>query len=159
MTISSPSPRDVTDNAMPSGTSLAIELMVILGDLYAEARYTERAAHMLETIAEPMARYPTAFGHALGAADMLVRGAVEVALVGVVGGALFDELAAVVAGQYVPSLVLAGGGDVEGIALMAGRSGASATAYVCRRYACSAPTRDTVELGRELETARQVIGS
>ena len=145
-------PRDVTDNAMPSGTSLAIELMVILGDLYAEARYTERAAHMLETIAEPMARYPTAFGHALGAADMLVRGAVEVAIVGAVGDAVFDQLAAVVAGRYVPSLVMAGGENVEGIALMAGRSGGAATAYVCRRYACSAPTRDPVELGRQLET-------
>ncbi|CAN5838909.1 thioredoxin domain-containing protein [soil metagenome] len=147
--------RDVTDNAMPSGTSLAIELMVILGDLFDDARYTVPATHMLETIAEPMARYPTAFGHALGAADMLVRGAVEVALVGAVGDALFDELAAIVAGQYVPSLVMAGGTDAEGIALMAGRSGARPTAYVCRRYACSAPTGDPVELGRQLESARR----
>jgi len=80
---------------------------------------------------------------------------VEVAIVGAVGDAAFDELAAVVAGQYVPSLVLAGGGDVEGIALMAGRSRGAATAYVCRRYACSAPTSDPVELGRQLGTARQ----
>ncbi|MEO8624835.1 MAG: thioredoxin domain-containing protein, partial [bacterium] len=55
-------PRDVTDNAMPSGTSLAIELMLILGDLFADSRYTIPATHMLETVVEPMVRYPTAFG-------------------------------------------------------------------------------------------------
>ena len=147
-------PRDVTDNAMPSGTSLAIELMVILGDLFGEARYTEPATHLLETIAEPMARYPTAFGHALGAADMLVRGAVEVALVGAVGDASFDELAKVVAGQYVPSIVMAGGVDVEGIALMAGRSRATATAYVCQRYSCASPTSEPAQLEDQLKMLR-----
>ena len=87
---------------------------------------------------------------------MLVRGAVEVALVGAVGDASFDGLAAVVARQYVPSLVMAGGANVEGIALMDGRADSVATAYVCRQYACLAPTRDPVELGRELEAARLI---
>jgi uncharacterized protein YyaL (SSP411 family) len=148
-------PRDVTDNAMPSGTSLAIELMVILGDLFDDARYTTPATHMLETLAEPMARYPTAFGHALGAADMLVRGAVEVVLVGAVGDAAFDVLALSVARLYVPSLVLAGGVDAEGIALMAGRSRDVATAYVCQRYACAAPTSEPAELEGQI---RHVAG-
>jgi hypothetical protein len=75
-------PRDVTDNAIPSGSSLATELLLLLGDLYAEGEYTRKATYVLETIAEPMARYPTAFGHALGAADLAVRGAVEVAIAG-----------------------------------------------------------------------------
>ena len=76
-------PRDVTDNATPSGN--------VAGDRAAAASSAtcspttstrERARYMLETIAEPMARYPTAFGHALGAADMAVRGAIEVAIAG-----------------------------------------------------------------------------
>jgi uncharacterized protein YyaL (SSP411 family) len=146
-------PRDVTDNAIPSGSSLAIELLLILGDLFDDREHGTRARYLLETIAEPMARYPTAFGHALGAADMAVRGALEVAIAGNPADAAFGTLAGVVANRYVPSLVLAGGRGkgAKGIALLAGRESAEATAYVCRSYACDTPTRDAAELTEQLE--------
>ena len=146
-------PRDVTDNAIPSGSSLATELLLILGDLFDEREYGARARYMLETIAEPMARYPTAFGHALGAADLAVRGAVEVAITGNPADAAFGSLAGAVANRYLPSLVLAGGRGraAKGIALLAGRESAEPTAYVCRGYACDAPTREPAELAEQLE--------
>ncbi len=149
-------PRDVTDNAVPSGTSLAIELLLILGDLFAQREYTDRATHMLETIAEPMARYPTAFGHALGAADMAVRGAIEVAIAGSPADAAFRELTLVVAGRYVPSLVLAGGtgSGGGGIELLKDRERSEPTAYVCRAYTCDAPTSDAHELDAQLMALR-----
>ena len=147
-------PRDVTDNAIPSGSSLATELLLVLGDLFDEKAYSARARYLLETIAEPMARYPTAFGHALGAADLAVRGAVEVAIAGEPGDDGFESLASVVAGRYVPSLVLAGGRgkSVRGIVLMEGRGGSEATAYVCRAYACDTPTSDRGELAEQLKS-------
>ena len=146
-------PRDVTDNAMPSGSSLAIELLLRLGDLFAESKYGDRARYLLETIAEPMARYPTAFGHALGAADMAVRGAIEVAIAGSPSDERFGALAAVVAERYLPSLVLAAGaGDhARGIALLEGRGGETPVAYVCRAYACDAPTSDVAVLAAQLD--------
>ncbi|MEP7001999.1 MAG: thioredoxin domain-containing protein, partial [bacterium] len=145
-------PRDVTDNAMPSGTSLAIELMLILGDLFADSRYTTPATHMLETVVEPMVRYPTAFGHALGAADMAVRGAMEVAITGATTDLRFRGLAHVVAGRYVPSLVMAfgAGASAEGVELLKGRASDAPTAYVCRAYACDAPTSVPSELSAQL---------
>jgi uncharacterized protein YyaL (SSP411 family) len=145
-------PRDVTDNAIPSGSSLAAELLLLLGDLFAEGTYTRRATYCLETIAEPMARYPTAFGHALGAADLAVRGAVEVAIAGNPADEEFGALAGVVANRYVPSLVLAGGtgGAAQGITLLEQRGGGGAMAYVCRSYACDAPTNDPAELAAQL---------
>jgi uncharacterized protein YyaL (SSP411 family) len=146
-------PRDVTDNAIPSGSSLAAELLLVLGDLFDEPGYGARARYLLETIAEPMARYPTAFGHALGAADLAVRGAVEVAIAGNPAEAAFGSLAGVVANRYVPSLVLAGGRGkgAKGIALLAGRDGEVPTAYLCRAYACDAPTTDPEALAAQLE--------
>ena len=144
-------PRDVTDNATPSGTSLAIELLLKLGDLFSEARYQDRGRYLLETLAEPMARYPTAFGHALGAADLAVRGAIEVALAGSADDARHEALAQVAAARYVPSLVLAGGTDADGIALLEGRSPDEPTAYVCRAYACDAPTSDVGLLAEQLD--------
>jgi uncharacterized protein YyaL (SSP411 family) len=149
-------PRDVTDNAIPSGSSLAAELLLLLGDLFAEGEYTRRAAYLLETIAEPMARYPTAFGHALGAADLVVRGAVEVAIAGDPADERFGALSGVVANRYVPSLVLAGGErkGAKGIALLEGRGGREAVAYVCRSYACDAPTSDPEVLALQLDALR-----
>jgi len=149
-------PRDVTDNAIPSGSSLAIELLLVLGDLFDEPEYEERARYMLETIAEPMARYPTAFGHALGAADMVVRGAVEVVIAGDAASAEFGALSESVARQYVPSLVLAGGRGkaARGIALLEGRERDEPTAYVCRHRSCDAPTSDASELDAQLRALR-----
>ncbi|MEO8564404.1 MAG: thioredoxin domain-containing protein, partial [bacterium] len=145
-------PRDVTDNAMPSGSSLAIELLLRLGELFATGLYAARARYLLETIAEPMAAYPTAFGHALGAADMAVRGAIEVAIAGSPSDERSRALAAVVAERYLPSLVLAGGAgqDTRGIALLDGRGGDAPVAYVCRAYACDAPTSDVAVLAAQV---------
>ena len=153
-------PRDVTDNAIPSGNSLASELCLLLGDLFGESAYTERARYLLETLAEPMARYPTAFGHALGAADMTVRGAVEVAIAGDPGDGAFGLLAREVANRYVPSLVLAGGEGraARGIALLNDRGGVEPIAYVCRSYACELPAEDPVLLGRQLDALRGATG-
>ncbi|MEO7457424.1 MAG: thioredoxin domain-containing protein, partial [Gemmatimonadaceae bacterium] len=140
-------PRDVTDNAVPSGSSLAVELLAILGDVFDVPLYRERASRVLEGLVEPMARYPTAFGHALGATDMVVRGAVEVALPGTSG------LAAAVADEYAPSLVLVGGAASSDLALMAGR--AEGLGYVCRSYSCEKPTADAGELREQLRGARR----
>jgi uncharacterized protein len=146
-------PRDVTDNATPSGTSLAIELFLKLGDVFAAEPFLRRGRYLLETVAEPMARYPSAFGHALGAADLAVRGAIEVAIAGEPADERFASLAATVANRYLPSLVLAGGAGAgaEDIALLHGRAGSAPTAYVCRAYACDAPTSDVAVLGAQLD--------
>jgi uncharacterized protein YyaL (SSP411 family) len=149
-------PRDATDNAQPSGTSLAVELLLILGDLTGAREHVAKATHALESIAEPMARYPTAFGHALGAADLAVRGAVEVAIVGDVSDAGFEALRRVVADFYLPSLIMAGGEPTDAIALLAGRGGAVPTAYVCRHNTCDRPTSDPVELRSQLLALRGI---
>ncbi len=67
-------PRDVTDNAVPSGTSLAADLLLQLADLDHDEARRARARWVLETLAEPVAEYPIAFGYALGVADMAIHG-------------------------------------------------------------------------------------
>jgi uncharacterized protein len=149
-------PRDPTDNATPSGTSLAAELLARLGELLGDEGMRRRAARVVETWAEPMKRYPSAFGHMLCVADMLVEGAVELALVGDVRSPDFKALERAAAERYVPSLVVAGGdGREDGVALLAGREmrEGRATAYVCRHYTCDEPVVDAGALVRQLETA------
>ena len=153
-------PRDVTDNATPSGTSLAVELLLHLAELQQDVEYRRRAAFTLEAMAEPMTRFPTAFGHLLGCTDMEVNGAIEVALVGKTSSAEFKALERVVAEQYVPSLVLAGGeaGGVTLVKLLEDRPlvDGKPTAYVCRGYSCDRPVTESAALSEQLENAARV---
>jgi uncharacterized protein YyaL (SSP411 family) len=150
-------PREITDNAIPSGTSLAAELLLRLADLMDDADFRRRATWLLDTLAEPLASYPLAFGHALGVATMAAFGTVEVALAGDPEQAPFDRLAREVASHYVPNLVLAGGAAGAGapLALLRDRplQDGQPTAYVCRQYACDAPVTAPDALGLQLERA------
>ena len=149
-------PRDVTDNAVPAGTSLAVELLLRLAALGDEPSYRAKATRVLESLAEPMARHAIAFGHLLGAADLAVHGATEVALVGDPGAGR-DALAAEVARHYLPALVLAGAppGGGDDVALLRDRPARDGrpTAYVCRGFVCDEPTTDPARLGEQLEAA------
>jgi uncharacterized protein YyaL (SSP411 family) len=152
-------PRDVTDNAMPSGTSMAVELLLILSELCHDADMRRRASFILETVATPMIRYPSGFGHMLGAADMAVNGAVEIAIAGVPAEKNFQALKHEVSVNFVPSLVLAGGSSSNGIALMHGRSTTKgkAIAYVCRSYACEEPATTPQMLSSQLQNAGRIV--
>jgi uncharacterized protein len=131
-------PRDVADNATPSGASLAVELLLRMAELFDDAEARKRATYVLETLGPAMARYPNAFGQMLGNADMAINGAVEVVIAGDPSTSEFQQFERALADEYVPSLVMAGGRD-SSIALLAGRAGPEATAYICRNYACAEP--------------------
>ena len=135
-----------------------------LSDLHASTDYRRRASFILETIAEPMTRYPTAFGHLLGCADMEINGAIEVALAGDTSNPAFKALERVVSEQYVPSLVLAGGKAMEAhsrVKLLDDRPliEGKPTAYVCRAYACDRPVTEPEVLADQLENAARVTTS
>ncbi len=153
-------PRDVTDNATPSGTSLAIELLFQLSELQQNTEFRRRAAFMLESLADTMTRYPTAFGHLLGCADMELNGAIEVALVGDINGAPFKALERVVAEQYVPALVLVGGAPTASspVKLLNDRSliDGKPAAYVCRAYTCDKPVTAPEVFSGQLENAAKI---
>jgi uncharacterized protein YyaL (SSP411 family) len=133
-------PRDVTDNAVPSGTSLTTVLYLHLAELTGDNALRERAEWVLSTLAEPLVTHAPAFGFLLGAADTVVSGALQVALAG--DPAAFAD---VVAATYIPSLVLAAG-TREAID---GRP----TAYVCRGPVCDRPVTDPKDLRDQLSHA------
>lgn len=150
-------PRDVFDNATPSGTSVAVDVLLRLAVLSGEQRYRELAEGTLRALAEPMARMPGGFGRLLSALDFALTGAQEVAILGDPAAADTRALLAVLRHGYRPYLVLAAArGPDDPLAaemplladrtLLAGR----ATAYVCRNYACQMPTTEPAELERQL---------
>jgi len=160
-------PRNLFDNAVPCGSSSAIETLLRLAELTGEALYGRRALAALRPMADLMGRYPAGFGRFLCALDFNLGPVAEVALVwppsdgadALVPEALMREpLVREVFGRFMPNRVVAGAraGDTPattGIPLLADRGtvGGRATAYVCRNYTCQLPVTDPDALARQLE--------
>ncbi|MGI8697444.1 MAG: hypothetical protein ACR2JQ_12515, partial [Mycobacteriales bacterium] len=101
-------------------------------------------------------RAPRAAGAAAAAAEALLCGPAEVAVVAA-EPALAGELADVARREPTPgAVVVAGTPDAAGVPLLAGRPlvGGSPTAYVCRGFVCAAPVTDADGLRAALRAAR-----
>jgi len=154
-------PKDLYDNAVPSGNSAAAEVLLRLSLLTGESAYERAAVSALRLVRDAMASAPTGFGHALAALDLYLGPSREVAIVGDPSAPETREMARLAtADAYRPNVVLAvaGPGDaaaVEAVPLLRGRAaspGAAATAYICERFACRLPVTDLEGLSEQLET-------
>jgi len=150
-------PRDVYDNAAPSGTSVATEVLLKLALSLDRGDYRQRAEDVLEELAGGMEKVPGAFGRLLCALDFSASEPREVAVVGEQSAPDTRALLEAVYSGYLPNKVVAGRGldDAEAgglIPLLAQRPAreGKATAYVCVQHACQTPTTDPEELSRQL---------
>ena len=151
-------PRNLYDNAVPCGSSVAVEVLLRLAALTGEERYERHALSALRPIADLMSRHPTAFGRFLCALDFHLGPRVEIALVAPTKIEETAPLAEEVFGRWLPNLVAAGmvSGHREGpagVPLLEGRAAidGKATAYVCRNYACELPVTDRAALAKQLD--------
>jgi uncharacterized protein len=152
-------PKDLEDNAVPSGNSAGADVLLRLAMLTGEARYEDAAASALRLVRDVMAQAPTGFGHALCALDRYLGPPREVAIVG--DPASEDRRALVrevTAERFLPNAVLAvtAAGDraaADAVALLRDRPpiDGRATAYVCERFACRLPVTQPEELAAQLE--------
>jgi len=148
-------PKDVFDNATPSGNAVAADVLLRLAVLTASADYQRTAQGVFELLREPMVRYPLGFARALSALDFLLGRPKEIAIFGSLDSADTQALLDVVFEPFLPNKVVAGannGGAPADIPLLEGRSARNghATAYVCEQYVCQAPTSDPQELRAQL---------
>jgi uncharacterized protein len=138
-------PRELTDNATPSGSSLAAEALLRLAAFTGEDRYRDTAVRVLLPLAAAMAEQPSAFGHFLSALDDLVGPLHEVAVVGASDDPAFHSLRHTVASRYLPRTVLAyappNDGSAAAVPLLADRGlvDGRPAAYVCEGFVCRQP--------------------
>ena len=101
-------PKDLYDNAVPSGNSAAAEALLRLALFTGEARYEDAAVSALQLVRDVMPSAPSGFGQALCALDLYLGPSYEVAIVGVPKAsdtvALVNE---VIKTSWRPNLVLA----------------------------------------------------
>ncbi|MEE1756259.1 thioredoxin domain-containing protein [Streptomyces sp. SP18CS02] len=147
-------PQDPTDNATPSGWSAAA------GALLSYAAHTGSEAHRtaaegaLGVVKALGPRAPRFIGWGLAAAEALLDGPREIAVVGDQADPVAAELHRTALLGTAPGAVVAFGEPDSGEEfpllrdrpLVDGRP----AAYVCRHFACDAPTTDASELARKL---------
>ena len=144
-------PRDLQDNATPSGNALAVEALLKLSALTGRGDFRDLAESALRLVADLSVRYPTAFGRWLSAAWFARSRVKQVALV--FGGDADStvELLNLLRANYRPDLVLASAPHpppagapelLQDRPLVHGRS----TVYVCEGFVCLQPVTTPGEL-------------
>jgi uncharacterized protein len=143
---------DPYDNAAPSGASMAVRALLRLGALV-DTKYADLAERELSRVAPAAVDNPFGFGQLLCEVDRLVRGSVDVVLVGARDDARTQALAAEVFALWIPNRTMAWIDPASpaslGAAALLG-SGKPAldvpVAYVCRGWTCSPPASDAASL-------------
>ncbi len=148
-------PKDLQDNAVPSGNAMAATVLLKLGAFTGEERYVEHAEQMLGILQPALLQAPTAFAQWLCTLDFALSSPREIAIVGEIRSGDTHALLDVVHEAYRPNQVVAVASSerTSSIPLLADRSSIDhrATAYVCLRFACQRPTTDPMILRAQLQ--------
>jgi uncharacterized protein len=139
-------PKDVQDNAVPSGNATTVLVLLRLAAWTGEPSYRKAGDDALATVTAYLARYPTGFAQWLVAGELALHPPVEVAVIGDPESDETQRLLAPARRGFRPAQVLAVAADPSSTAipLLGGRFqlGGRATAFVCRDFACRQPVTE-----------------
>ena len=149
-------PKDLQDNAVPSGNAMAATGLLKLAAFTGEDRYYRQAENLLGTVQPALAQSPLGFAQWLIALDFALSNPREIAIVGDQRSDEAQALLDVIRSGYRPHQVVAlaalRADRPSAIPLLLERPAIDqrATAYVCVRFACQHPTTDPQVLARQL---------
>jgi uncharacterized protein YyaL (SSP411 family) len=150
-------PKDLQDNATPSGNALAALALLQLSAYGDRVAFREISEEMLTAIQDTMVRYPTSFAQWLCAADFAIGPVHEVAILADSKKPEVESLVDSLWGTYRPRLVAAISAYpphpdapmlLENRPLLNDRP----TAYVCQGFVCQQPVNSPEEMSAQLET-------
>ncbi len=154
-------PRDIMDNATPSGNSLAAELLARSAALTGSAEHAEIADRVLARERGALERYPSGMGRLLTVALLRETPHAEVTVVGApeqeAGSA---ELLVLAHRCPLPNRSISGGDpadpSVAALPAMEGRHAAAGSAFVCVGSTCFEPADSPGRLDAALRRAQSV---
>jgi uncharacterized protein YyaL (SSP411 family) len=149
-------PKDIQDNATPSGNAMAVTVLLKLAALTGETRYAETAERVLGAVQPVLAEHPAAFAQWLNALCFALGRPREIALLGdPLADPELQAMLAVVFGPFRPFKVVAlqQAGRPVAVPLLADRAPLEgrATAAVCYNFACRLPVTSAAELRAQLD--------
>jgi uncharacterized protein YyaL (SSP411 family) len=148
-------PRDIADNAIPSGSSAACAVLLRLAVYTGDADMHRVATDGLRSARELMVRAPAGTGHWLSVLDFFLGTPKEVVITGDPTDDATQALLGEVYRHYLPNRVVmgvSGDGDLADLPLAEARESINGapTAYVCENYACMMPTTQPAVLAEQL---------
>ena len=152
-------PKELYDNATPSGNSVAAEMLLRLASFTGDAEYERAGLSALRLVRDAMAGAPTGFGQALCALDLYLGPSNEVAIIG-------DPTATATRARWRRWSRTRSTGPTScwrwphpttssrrrTVPLLRDRDARDgrATAYVCERFTCRLPVTDAASLREQL---------
>ncbi|MDX6228360.1 MAG: uncharacterized protein QOI76_1750 [Frankiales bacterium] len=147
-------PQDPTDNATPSGAAAVTAALLSYAALTGSGRHRHAAEVAMARLTPLIAGYPRFAGWAGAAAEAMLAGPAEVAIVGDPADTRTQALVTVAWRAPSPGAVIAVGDPAQSpyVELLAGRQlvDGGPTAYVCRRMVCRAPVTTPESLAEDL---------
>ncbi|NTU62169.1 MAG: thioredoxin domain-containing protein [Chloroflexi bacterium] len=147
-------PKDLQDNAVPSGNAMAATVLLKLAAFTADELYYRHAEALLGALQPALIQSPLGFAQWLIALDFALGNPKEIAIVGEKQSSGVQALLDVIRAGYRPHQVVALGAPdrSSAIPLLLDRSAIDkrATAYVCVRFVCQRPTSDPQALAAQL---------
>jgi uncharacterized protein YyaL (SSP411 family) len=154
-------PQDLTDNAIPSGTSAGVGVLLRMALLADRPEWHSQAIRVLSRLSDAIEAYPGAFSYLACQLDFALGQPHEIALVGDPDGEDMRALLDVIQKDFRPNQVVAMQDANESdsarlIPLLRERAQVEgqATAYVCHNYLCRLPVTSAEALRQELEVVQ-----
>ncbi len=152
-------PRDDSDGAIPSGNTVMLDVLLRLSRMTGDERWSTRAEALIEALSASARRQAAGHIAFLATLSTLYAPTWNIVITGNPDDATTRALVGVVRHRYLPgtTLLLIPPGDrgrqIREIApftrsIQAAKG--TATAYVCREFACGLPITDPAKLGRQL---------
>jgi len=151
-------PRNVQDNATPSGSAMIAYDLLRLTAYTGETRYEDAALSLYRSLGAALSEYPMAFGEMLIGLDLWLRRPVEIALIGDPADARMAAMLNVVRSAFRPLAVVAlapKDADSKTVpALLRTRTlrEGGPAAYVCENFVCAAPVTTAEALAALLDS-------
>jgi len=152
-------PKELQDNATPSGSALAAAAMLQISALGDRFHWRDTAEAMLSSIKEYMLRAPTAYAKWLSAVDFALGPAIEVALIGDLNSDSGRSLSQALWKAYHPEMIAALSSyppHPDSPPLLSERNllDGKPTAYVCHNQVCNMPVNTSRELIDQIASVR-----
>lgn len=151
-------PKDLFDEAVPSGNAVAAWVLLELAELVGEPEYDRRGRATIELVTKALQQYPSAFATMLNALDFALATPREVAIIGDSAQPDTQAMLRALDVRFLPNVIIAAAPPNDAAAaqllpLLQDRPqrDGKATAYVCRSFVCNVPTTDVDEMVRQLE--------
>jgi uncharacterized protein YyaL (SSP411 family) len=146
-------PKDLQDNAIPSGNAMAATALLKLGAYTGDGRYADAAERALRGVKRVLTAAPLGYAQWLCALDFALGQPKELAIIG--DGEDREKLLEVIWRNYRPHQVVAAARPSEDspIPLLRDRPqlNGRATAYVFQHFACQMPVTGAEALAGQLE--------